>query len=189
MTDTHYPDYSGEDDAPAEDSLLKLRRMALKMVELQQELDAAESKAEELKKDRDRYSLDLIPSLMKDLGLVEIKLTTNFRVVINEEMRVGAPPQEPAKREAWKKFLTETGNDGLIKREVIVSYDRDSTKWAEQLIAKIKEMEVEKHAEVRQVETIHPMTLKAFVTRQKGEHPEVIELFGVFEQRVAKVRK
>jgi hypothetical protein len=182
------PDYSDEKETPSEDALLRLRRMAVKMVELQQELDAAESRTEQLKKERDRFSLDLIPTLMKDLGLLEIRLTTNFRVVVTEDLRVGAPSQEPEKKAAWMAYLKETGNDGLVKREVVVSYGRDSTAWAEQLIAKIKEMEVEKHAEVKQVETIHPQTLKAFVTREKMLHPEVIDLFGVFEQRVAKVK-
>lgn len=187
MTD-QVPDYSGEEEKPSEDSLLRLRRMALKMIELQQELEAVLQKGEALQRERDRYSLDLIPGLMKDLGLLEIRLTTNFRVVIAEELRVGAPSQDPEKKAAWKQYLTDSGNDGLIKREVVVTYGRDSTAWAEQLIAKMKEMEVEKHGEVRQVETIHPQTLKAFVTREKALHPEVIELFGVFEQRVAKVK-
>lgn len=182
------PDYSGEAEKPSEDSLIRLRRMSLTMVELQQELEAAEQKAAALKKERDRYSLDLIPSLMKDLGLVEIKLSTNFAIVVAEELSVGAPSQDPDKKRAWMSYLTAAGDDGLVKREVVVSYGRDSTEWADKLLEAIRALEVEKHAEVRQVETIHPSTLKAYVKREKTQHPELIDLFGVYEVRVAKVK-
>jgi hypothetical protein len=190
MTDS-LPDYSDHQEKPTGDNLLLLKKSALEMLELDQEIDTKTAELKELTKRRKAFSEDILPRLMVDMGLDKISIVGGVSVVVKKAVRCGEPPQDPDKKKQWTSYLQDTGNDGLVKREFKISYGRDATEWAKTFRQMVQDAAVQEHAAVTEKETVNAQTLMAFLRKEIEAHPdkleELLSMFGAIRQVYAEI--
>lgn len=172
-----------ETPPPSPDSLRRLSEMAdalhtaeLKQAQIEEELKAATAKVRELaEKD--------IPELMDEIGLEEFRTKSGFRIKITETIRASIPE---AKKPAAFAWLDGEGHGGMIKRSIVVGFNRDDEIRAKALLATLSQQFENVKADLK----VEPSTLRAFI-REQLEQGVVIpmELFGAWRQRVASIVK
>lgn len=122
-----------------------------------------------------------IPTLMDEIGLKEFKTLDDVTVAIKEEIEAGISEERRGPAHGW---LDDNGHSGLVKRNIVVSFNKDQTEAAQALLKELRP----KYAAVTEDTKVHPSTLKAWVREmlEKGVNiPQ--ETFGVFRHRVAKI--
>ena len=120
------------------------------------DIEATEEKLKELKKKRDHISGEVIPTMMSEMGLAELKLhdgshlkvSTSYRATITE-----------ANKEAAFNWLRENGLGDIIKNEISVSFGRNEDNKA----ADYAELAKGQGFQPTQKMKVEPMTLKALV--------------------------
>lgn len=184
------PDYS--DDEPVQQStdiLKQIGQLAAKQGLLELEIEDLEAQLKEKKKEHAQYAEKLVPDLLAQIGLKSITTKGGLQIELREDVRASLP-QDPEKRDQGFKYLHDTGNDGIIKREITVRYGRDDGRFADQLLAALEDMGVKEHATIEHEWTIHNQTLVAFIKGELKEGRNVpMESFGAFIQKHAKLRR
>ena len=137
-------------------------------------IEEIEAKLKNLKKSRDVISGDIIPTMMSEMGLAELKLhdgshlkvSTSYRATITE-----------ANKEAAFNWLRENGLGDIIKNEISVSFGRNEDNKA----ADYAELAKGQGFQPTQKMKVEPMTLKALVRERIEAGKEMpTELFNVF---------
>lgn len=184
------PDYSGEEIvAPTPDKLKQLGQLVAKQGLLELEIEDLEAQLKLKKKEADNYAENLVPALMAEIGMAYVKTMGGLEVELKESIRASIP-QDPAKREAAFGWLHETGNDGIIKREITVRYGRDEGKFADDLMNLLKDNGVYDHAQVEHEWNIHNSTLVSFLKSELAAgHNVPLEAFGAFIQKRARIKR
>lgn len=174
---TAYADYM-ETGATSENALGELSKLAddqaqaaSRVAELEKQLETAREELRDISERR-------LPEKMDELGMEEFKTTTGLKIKIKEVVRASIP--KPRQGEAFH-WLRTNGFGGLIKRAVAVKFGKGQDDVAEKLAHDLAEKyEVEDNA------SVHPSTLKAFVSEQLTDGREIpLDLFGVHRQRTA----
>ncbi len=185
------PDYSGEVAPPSHGSevVKRLSALVVQMAQLElAELDL-EEQLKQTKKDLKQYRDNLIPEIMAEIGVPAITTAGGITIEVEDKLHASFPKDEGKQAIAFA-WLKESGNDGMIKREITVRYGRDSVKWAEELMQKMEEWQIGEHATVDQEWNIHHQTLLAFLRNElKDGHPVPLEVFGAYVQRQAKIKR
>jgi hypothetical protein len=137
-------------------------------------IEAAEENIKLLKKKRDHISGDIIPTMMSEMGLAELKLhdgshlkvSTTYRATITE-----------ANKETAFNWLRENGLGDIIKNEILVSFGRNEDNKA----ADYAELAKGQGLEPKQKLKVEPMTLKALVRERIEAGKEMpTEIFNIF---------
>ena len=138
------------------------------------EIEDTESRLKLLKKKRDHISGDIIPTMMSEMGLAELKLhdgshlkvSTSYRATITE-----------ANKEMAFNWLRENGLGDIIKNEILVSFGRNEDNKA----ADYAELAKGQGLEPKQKLKVEPMTLKALVRERLEAGKEMpTELFNIY---------
>ena len=147
------------------------------------EIEDAESRIKLLKKKRDHISGEVIPTMMSEMGLAELKLhdgshlkvSTSYRATITE-----------ANREAAFNWLRENGLGDIIKNEISVSFGRNEDNKA----ADYAELAKGQGFQPTQKMKVEPMTLKALVRERIEAGKEMpTEIFGVFSENKTTIKR
>ena len=147
------------------------------------DIDAAEEKLKELKKKRDYISGEIIPTMMSEMGLAELKLhdgshlkvSTSYRATITE-----------ANKEAAFNWLRENGLGDIIKNEISVSFGRNEDNKA----ADYAELAKGQGFQPTQKMKVEPMTLKALVRERLEAGKDMpTEIFGVFSENKTTIKR
>ena len=137
-------------------------------------IENAEEIVKNLKKKRDHISGEVIPTMMSEMGLAELKLhdgshlkvSTSYRATITE-----------ANKEAAFNWLRNNGLGDIIKNEISVSFGRNEDNKA----ADYAELAKGQGFEPTQKLKVEPMTLKALVRERLEAGKEMpTELFNIF---------
>lgn len=183
------PDYSGEQVEIGEDVIKQLGQLAAKQGMLELEIEDLEKNLKEKKKELANYAESLVPSLMDKIGLKKVTTAGGLEVELRQVIRASLPKDEFKRKMAFA-WLHDTGNDGIIKREITVRYDRESSQFADELMDKLEELGVQEHGTVEHEWTIHPATLASFLGKElEAGHNVPMEAFGAFVQRSAKIKR
>jgi SpoVK/Ycf46/Vps4 family AAA+-type ATPase len=176
------PDYSEfEQSAPSSGDLQNLSALAHEMylAELRV-LDVAE----ELKKTQEqvrKISEDLIPELMKEIGIAEFTTHAGVKLCVKDVLRASIPV---ARRSEAYKWLNDNGHGDLIKRNITVGFGRGEGDEALELLEDLDA----KGLRVKDEEKIEPSTLKKFVGDQLKEGNMIpLDLFGAYQFKQAKI--
>ena len=118
------------------------------------EIEDTEARIKLLKKKRDHISGDIIPTMMSEMGLAELKLhdgshlkvSTSYRATITE-----------ANKESAFNWLRENGLGDIIKNEILVSFGRNEDNKA----ADYAELAKSNGFQPTQKMKVEPMTLNA----------------------------
>ena len=147
------------------------------------EIEDAESRLKLLKKKRDHISGEVIPTMMSEMGLAELKLhdgshlkvSTSYRATITE-----------ANKEAAFNWLRDNGLGDIIKNEISVSFGRNEDNKA----ADYAELARGQGFQPTQKMKVEPMTLKALVRERIEAGKEMpTEIFGVFSENKTTIKR
>ena len=136
-----------------------------------------------MKKKRDHISGEVIPTMMSEMGLAELKLhdgshlkvSTSYRATITE-----------ANKEAAFNWLRKNGLGDIIKNEISVSFGRNEDNKA----ADYAELAKGQGFQPTQKMKVEPMTLKALVRERIEAGKEMpTEIFGVFSENKTTIKR
>ena len=156
------------------DSLYSLADQVEKLEAMQQQLEIQEEAIKEKKKQIQHISGEVIPTMMSEMGLAELKLhdgshlkvSTSYRATITE-----------ANKEMAFNWLRENGLGDIIKNEILVSFGRNEDNKA----ADYAELAKGQGFQPTQKMKVEPMTLKALVRERIEAGKEMpTEIFNVF---------
>ena len=146
-------------------------------------IEAAEERIKDLKKKRDYISGEVIPTMMSEMGLAELKLhdgshlkvSTTYRATITE-----------ANKETAFNWLRNNGLGDIIKNEISVSFGRNEDNKA----ADYAELAKGQGFQPTQKMKVEPMTLKALVRERIEAGKEMpTEIFGVFSENKTTIKR
>ena len=147
------------------------------------EIEDAESRLKLIKKKRDHISGDIIPTMMSEMGLAELKLhdgshlkvSTSYRATITE-----------ANKEAAFNWLRNNGLGDIIKNEISVSFGRNEDNKA----ADYAELAKGQGFQPTQKMKVEPMTLKALVRERIEAGKDMpTEIFGVYSENKTTIKR
>ena len=150
---------------------------------MQQQLEIQEDAIKEKKKQIQHISGEVIPTMMSEMGLAELKLhdgshlkvSTSYRATITE-----------ANKEAAFNWLRENGLGDIIKNEISVSFGRNEDNKA----ADYAELAKGQGFQPTQKMKVEPMTLKALVRERIEAGKEMpTEIFGVFSENKTTIKR
>lgn len=176
---TGYEQFAGSAAAPSDLALLSdlataLNEAELDAARLEEQLAAAKAKVTDLAERQ-------IPELMDSLGMKTFTTTAGFRVDVKRTIRASIPV---ARRDEAMRWLDNNGHSGLIKRSVLVAFDREQEKEAR----KLEEQLGNKFENVKTELKVESSTLRAFIGEQLAAGVAIpLDLFGAWEQRIAKI--
>ena len=147
------------------------------------EIEDTESRLKLLKKKKDHISGEVIPTMMSEMGLAELKLhdgshlkvSTTYRATITE-----------ANKETAFNWLRNNGLGDIIKNEISVSFGRNEDNKA----ADYAELAKGQGFQPTQNMKVEPMTLKALVRERIEAGKEMpTEIFGVFSENKTTIKR
>lgn len=167
-----------ETGADSENALAELSKLADEQAQAAARVADLEAQLEKARDEFRDISERRLPEKMDELGMEEFKTKTGLKIKVKEVIRASIP--KPRQGEAFR-WLRENGFGGLIKRAIAVKFGKGEDETAEKLAHDLAEKyEVEDNA------SVHPSTLKAFVSEQLADGHEIpMDLFGVHRQRTA----
>lgn len=176
---TGYEQFAGPSASASELAMLSglasdLNAAELEQAKLELQLEAAKKKVTDLSERQ-------IPELMDSLGLKTFTTTSGFKIDVKRTIRASIPA---ARKDEAMKWLDDNGHSGLIKRSVLVAFDRSQEKEAHKLEAQLSK----KFENVKTDLKVEPSTLRSFLGEQLEAGVAVpLDLFGAWEQRTAKI--
>ena len=146
-------------------------------------IEISENNLKDLKKEQQRISGEVIPTMMSEMGLSELKLqdgshlkvATSYRATITE-----------ANKEAAFNWLRENGLGDIIKNEISVSFGRNEDNKAADYAALAQERGYQPTQKLK----VEPMTLKALVRERIEAGKEMpTEIFGIFSENKTTIKR
>ena len=165
------------------DNIQTLADQVERLEAMQQQLQIKEDAGKEKKNQIDHISGEVIPTMMTEMGLSELKLqdgshlkvATSYRATITE-----------ANKEAAFNWLRNNGLGDIIKNEISVSFGRNEDNTA----ADYAELAKGQGFQPTQKMKVEPMTLKALVRERIEAGKEMpTEIFGVFSENKTTIKR
>jgi len=150
---------------------------------MQQQLEIQEDAIKEKKKQIQHISGEVIPTMMSEMGLSELKLqdgshlkvATSYRATITEANKVAA-----------FNWLRNNGLGDIIKNEISVSFGRNEDNKAADYAALAQERGYQPTQKLK----VEPMTLKALVRERIEAGKEMpTEIFGIFSENKTTIKR
>ena len=150
---------------------------------MQKQLEIQEEAIKEKKKQIQHISGEVIPTMMSEMGLAELKLhdgshlkvSTSYRATITEANKVAA-----------FNWLRKNGLGDIIKNEISVSFGRNEDNKAADYAALAQERGYQPTQKLK----VEPMTLKALVRERIEAGKEMpTEIFGIFSENKTTIKR
>ena len=165
------------------DSLYSLADQVEKLEAMQQQLEIQEEAIKEKKKQIQHISGEVIPTMMSEMGLAELKLQDGSHLKVSTSYRATITE---ANKEAAFNWLRENGLGDIIKNEISVSFGRNEDNKA----ADYAELAKSNGFQPTQKMKVEPMTLKALVReRTEAGKPMPTEIFGIFSENKTTIKR
>ena len=147
------------------------------------DIETAESNLKELKKKRDHISGEVIPTMMSEMGLAELKLHDGSHLKVSTSYRAHI---SEANKEMAYNWLRNNGLGDIIKNEISVSFGRNEDNKA----ADYADLAKGQGFQPTQKMKVEPMTLKALVRERIEAGKEMpTEIFGVFSENKTTIKR
>ena len=141
---------------------------------LQTRLELQEDNIKNTKKELERISGEIIPTMMAEMGLAELKLQDGSHLKVSTSYKATITE---ANREAAFNWLRNNGLGDIIKNEISVSFGRNEDNKAADYAALAQERGFQPTQKLK----VEPMTLKALVRERIEAGKEMpTELFNIF---------
>ena len=137
-------------------------------------IEMSEDNLKNLKKEYQRISGEVIPTMMSEMGLAELKLQDGSHLKVSTSYRATITE---ANKEAAFNWLRNNGLGDIIKNEISVSFGRNEDNKAADYAALAQERGYQPTQKLK----VEPMTLKALVReRLEAGKSMPTEIFNVF---------
>ena len=154
-----------------------------KLESLQTRLQLQEDNMKNTKKEIERLSGDIIPTMMSEMWLAELKLQDGSHLKVSTSYRATITE---ANKEAAFNWLRDNGLGDIIKNEISVSFGRNEDNKA----ANYAELAKGHGFQPTQKMKVEPMTLKALVRERIEAGKEMpTEIFGVFSENKTTIKR
>ena len=141
---------------------------------LQKRLELQEDNIKNTKKELERISGEIIPTMMAEMGLAELKLQDGSHLKVSTSYKATITE---ANREAAFNWLRNNGLGDIIKNEILVSFGRNEDNKAADYAALAQERGFQPTQKLK----VEPMTLKALVRERIEAGKDMpTELFNIF---------
>ena len=156
------------------ENIKSLSNEVQKMESLVKEIESIEENLKKKKKDLDVISGEVIPTMMSEMGLSQLKLMDGSQIDVKPFYNATITV---ANRESAFNWLRQNGLADIIKNEMVVSFGRGEDNKA----AEYAELAKSQGLQPAQKLKVEPMTLKALV-RQRIEAGQEMptEIFSIF---------
>jgi len=150
---------------------------------LQTRLELQEDNIKNTKKELERISGEIIPTMMAEMGLAELKLQDGSHLKVSTSYKATITE---ANREAAFNWLRNNGLGDIIKNEILVSFGRNEDNKAADYAALAQERGFQPTQKLK----VEPMTLKALVREriEAGKNMPT-EIFGVFTENKTTIKR
>jgi len=146
-------------------------------------IEASENNLKDLKKEYLRISGEVIPTMMSEMGLAELKLSDGSHLKVSTTYRATITE---ANKETAFNWLRDNGLGDIIKNEILVSFGRNEDNKA----ADYAELAKGQGFQPTQKMKVEPMTLKALVRERIEAGKEMpTEIFGVFSENKTTIKR
>ena len=146
-------------------------------------IEASENNIKDLKKEYQRISGEVIPTMMSEMGLAELKLSDGSHLKVSTTYRATITE---ANKETAFNWLRNNGLGDIIKNEILVSFGRNEDNKA----ATYAELAKGQGFQPTQKMKVEPMTLKALVRERIEAGKEMpTEIFGVFSENKTTIKR
>ncbi len=147
------------------------------------DIETTENNLKELKKKRDHISGEVIPTMMSEMGLAELKLHDGSHLKVSTSYRAHI---SEANKEMAYNWLRNNGLGDIIKNEISVSFGRNEDNKA----ADYAELAKGQGFQPTQKMKVEPMTLKALVRERIEANKEMpTEIFGIFSENKTTIKR
>ena len=165
------------------DNIQSLADQVEKLEDLNVRLEAQEQIIKDTKKEIDRLSGEVIPTMMSEMGLSELKLQDGSHLKVSTSYKASITE---ANKEMAFNWLRENGLGDIIKNEINVSFGRNEDNKA----AEYAELARSQGLQPTQKMKVEPMTLKALVRERIEAGKEMpTEIFGVFSENKTTIKR
>jgi len=150
---------------------------------LHKRIETGENNIKDLKKEYQRISGEVIPTMMSEMGLAELKLSDGSHLKVSTTYRATITE---ANKETAFNWLRDNGLGDIIKNEILVSFGRNEDNKA----ATYAELAKGQGFQPTQKMKVEPMTLKALVRERIEAGKEMpTEIFGVFSENKTTIKR
>ena len=154
-----------------------------KLEELQSRLQTQEQIMKDTKKQIERISGEVIPTMMSEMGLAELKLQDGSHLKVSTSYRATITE---ANKESAFNWLRNNGLGDIIKNEISVSFGRNEDNKA----ATYAELAKGQGFQPTQKMKVEPMTLKALVRERIEAGKDMpTEIFGIFSENKTTIKR
>ena len=165
------------------DNIQSLADQVERLEAMQQQLEIQEDAIKEKKKQIQHLSGEVIPTMMSEMGLAELKLQDGSHLKVSTSYRATITE---ANKEAAFNWLRNNGLGDIIKNEISVSFGRNEDNKA----ADYAELAKGQGFQPTQKMKVEPMTLKALVRERIEAGKEMpTEIFGVFTENKTTIKR
>ena len=146
-------------------------------------IEASENNLKDLKKEYLRISGEVIPTMMSEMGLAELKLSDGSHLKVSTTYRATITE---ANKETAFNWLRDNGLGDIIKNEILVSFGRNEDNKA----ADYADLAKGQGFQPTQKMKVEPMTLKALVRERIEAGKEMpTETFGIFSENKTTIKR
>ena len=146
-------------------------------------IEASENNLKDLKKEYLRISGEVIPTMMSEMGLAELKLSDGSHLKVSTTYRATITE---ANKETAFNWLRDNGLGDIIKNEILVSFGRNEDNKA----ADYAELAKGQGFQPTQKMKVEPMTLKALVRERIEAGKDMpTEIFGIFSENKTTIKR
>lgn len=162
-------DFLADAEKPAEitnEQLKMISDLAAQQVKIEDWIEKREGELKKAKEELRKISEVAIPNAMMEIGMSQFTLLDGSKVSVKQEVYASIAE---GKQDAAFNWLRKTGNDGLIKNVISCQFSKGEDEEA----IKAAQALVELGYRPEQKQSVHPMTLKAFLKEQMEKGVEV----------------
>ena len=165
------------------DNIQSLADQVQRLEAMQQQLEIQEDAIKEKKKQIQHISGEVIPTMMTEMGLSELKLQDGSHLKVATSYKAHITE---ANKEMAYNWLRDNNLGDIIKNEISVSFGKNEDNKA----ADYAELAKGQGFQPTQKMKVEPMTLKALVRERIEAGKEMpTEIFGVFSENKTTIKR
>ena len=150
---------------------------------LHKRIETSEDNLKDLKNEYQRISGEVIPTMMSEMGLAELKLSDGSHLKVSTSYKAHITE---ANKEAAFNWLRDNGLGDIIKNEISVSFGS----FEDNKAADYAELAKGQGFQPTQKMKVESMTLKALVRERIEAGKEMpTEIFGVFSENKTTIKR
>ena len=179
------PDFEADqqDAMKKTEGIQSLADQVEKLESLNKRLELQEENMKSTKAEIQKVSGDIIPTMMSEMGLAELKLHDGSHLKVSTSYKAHI---SEANKEAAYNWLRDNGLGDIIKNEILVSFGRNEDNKS----ASYAELAKSQGFQPTQKMKVEPMTLKALVRERIEAGKEMpTEIFGGVSENKTTIKR